>query len=139
MGQARKRTGRDGRTTYTAYYDDLGDHRRSAGTFTSLRAANRAWQLAAARVSEGRGQNQQRGRQLFKRYVEETWFPNHVMELTTRQNYTYSLNRHIMPTFAGYRLVDILPSDVREWVAALQRRGVKPPTIRYAMTVLSAC
>jgi hypothetical protein len=60
------------------------------------------------------------------------------MELTTRQNYTYSLNRHIMPTFAGCRMIDILPADVREWVAKLQVDGVKPPTIRYAMTVLSA-
>jgi hypothetical protein len=75
MGQARKRIGRDGRTKYTAYYNDLGGYRRSAGTFTSLREANRAWQLAAARVSEGRGQNLQRGRQLFRPYVEETWFP----------------------------------------------------------------
>jgi site-specific recombinase XerD len=60
------------------------------------------------------------------------------MELTTRQNYTYSLNRHIMPTFAEFRMIDILPADVREWVAKLQVGGVQPPTIRYAMTVLSA-
>jgi Phage integrase, N-terminal SAM-like domain len=63
---------------------------------------------------------------------------DHVMELTTRQNYTYSLNRHIMPTFAEFRMIDILPADVREWVAKLQIDGVNPPTIRYAMTVLSA-
>jgi integrase len=75
---------------------------------------------------------------LFERYVEDVWFPNHVMELTTRQNYTYSLNRHIMPTFAEFRMVDVLPADVREWVAKLQVGGVNPPTIRYAMTVLSA-
>jgi integrase len=60
------------------------------------------------------------------------------MELTTRQNYTYSLNRHIMPTFAEFRMVDILPAAVREWVDKLQVGGVQPPTIRYAMTVLSA-
>lgn len=60
------------------------------------------------------------------------------MELTTRQNYTYSLNRHIMPTFAEFRMVDVLPADVREWIAKLQVGGVQPPTIRYAMTVLSA-
>ncbi len=66
------------------------------------------------------------------------WLPNHVMELTTRQNYTYALKRHIRPTFAGYRMIDISPADVRSWVAALQADGVKPPTIRYTMTVLSA-
>ncbi len=138
MGQSRKRMGRDGRPRYTAYYEDLGGHRRSAGTFTTLREANKAWQQATVRVSEGRGGNLQRGRQLFRNYVNDVWFPNHVMELTTRQNYTYSLNRHTMPTFGNYRMVDVLPSDVREWVTTLQRNGVTPPTIRYAMTVLSA-
>jgi integrase len=138
MGQSRKRTGRDGQLRFTAYYDDISGHRRSAGTFPTLKQANKAWQLAEARVIEGRGGNPQRGRQLFQRYVEDEWFPHHVMELTTRQNYTYSLNRHIMPTFAGYRMIDVLPADVREWVTTLQQDGAKPPTIRYAMTVLSA-
>jgi integrase len=138
MGQARKRVGRDGRPRYTAYYEDLGGHRRSAGTFTTLKEANKAWQRADVRVSEGRGGHLQRGRQLFRDYVNDVWFPNHVMELTTRQNYTYSLSRHTMATFGNYRMIDVLPSDVREWVATLQRNGVTPPTIRYAMTVLSA-
>jgi integrase len=138
MGQSRKRVGRDGQVHYTAYYEDARGHRRSAGTFTSLKVANKAWQQAEAKVAEGRGGQSHRGRLLFERYVEDVWFPNHVMELTTRQNYTYSLNRHIMPTFAEFRMVDILPADVREWVAKLQVDGVNPPTIRYAMTVLSA-
>lgn len=138
MGQSRKRVGRNGDVRYTAYYEDARGHRRSAGTFTSLKAANKAWQQAEAKVAEGRGGQSHRGRQLFERYVEDVWFPNHVMELTTRQNYTYSLNRHILPTFAEFRMVDILPADVREWVAKLQVGGVNPPTIRYAMTVLSA-
>jgi integrase len=138
VGQSRKRVGRDGRPSYTAYYTDLGGHRRSAGTFPTLKEANRAWQRAAARASEGRGQDLQRGRQRFKHYVEEVWFPHHVIELATRQSYSYCLYRHIMPTFAGYRLIDILPADVREWVLSLQRNGVQPHTIRYAMTVLSA-
>jgi hypothetical protein len=127
-----------GDVRYTAYYEDARGHRRSAGKFTSLKLANKAWQQAEAKVAEGRGSQSHRGRQLFDRYVEDVWFPNHVMELTTRQNYTYSLNRHIMPTFAEFRMVDALPADVREWVAKLQVDGVNPPTIRYAMTVLSA-
>jgi len=138
MGQSRKRLGRNGDVRFTAYYDDLGGH-RSAGTFPSLKLANKAWQQAEARVAEGRGRKPApRPRQLFERYVEDVWFPNHVMELTTRQNYTYSLNRHIMSTFAGYGMIDVLPADVREWVATLHATGVKPPAIRYAMTVLSA-
>ncbi|MCW2646852.1 MAG: integrase family protein [Pseudonocardiales bacterium] len=64
----------------------------------------------------GRAPSVHRGRQLFERYVEDVWF-------TTRQNYTYCLNRHIMPTFAEFRMVDVLAADVREWVAKLQVDG----------------
>ena len=60
---------------------------------------------------------------MFERYVEDVWFPNHVMKLTTRQNYTYCLNRHIMPTLAEFRMVDDLAADVREWVAKLEVDG----------------
>jgi len=70
--------------------------------------------------------------------VREEWFPNHVIELSTRQNYTYCLERNVLPFFGEFRMVDVMPGDVREWVTGLQAAGVKPPTIRYAMTVLSA-
>ena len=88
MGQSRKQVGRNGDVRYTAYYEDARGHRRSVGTFTSLKAANKAWQQAEAKVAQGRGGQSHRGRQLFERYVEDVWFPNHVMELTTRQNST---------------------------------------------------
>jgi hypothetical protein len=57
MGQSRKRVGRHGDVRYTAYYDDLGGHRRSAGTYPTLKLANKAWQQSEARVAEGRGGN----------------------------------------------------------------------------------
>jgi site-specific recombinase XerC len=138
VGHSRRRIGRHGEIRHIAYYQDLGGHRRSAGTFATVKQANKAWQQAEARVAEGRGVNPRRGRQSFERYVEDVWLPNHVIELTTRQNYTYSLRRHILPTFADYRMIDITPADVRAWVVSLQTAGVRPPTIRYAMTVLSA-
>ena len=56
-----------------------------------------------------------------------------MLELTTKQNYSYTLHRHILPTFGTYRMIDISPADVRSWVATLQDNGVRPPTIRYAM------
>lgn len=41
------------------------------------------------------------------------------MEARTRENYTYYLSRYIHPTFGAMRMVEILPADVREWVADL--------------------
>jgi hypothetical protein len=30
-------------------------------------------------------------------YVENEWFPNHVIEATTRENYRYILDRYLLP------------------------------------------
>jgi integrase len=138
MGQSRKRKGRDGKLRYTAYYKDVAGRRTSAGTFASKREADRAWQRAETKVAEGRVGDPRRGRQPFRRFVEDEWFPNHLIELTTRQSYSYELDRYILPTFGPLPMVTILPSHVREWVTKLQQDGVRPPTIRYCMTILSS-
>ncbi len=36
------------------------------------------------------------------------------------------------------RMVEILPSHVREWVSKLTREGVRPPALQYCMVILSA-
>jgi integrase len=74
----------------------------------------------------------------FQRYVEETWLPNHEMEAFTRQSYTYSIYKHIMPEFGPMRMVDVLPEHVRTWVTKLKARGVTPVTIKYNKIILSA-
>ena len=61
----------------------------------------------------------------------EVWLPGHQIEATTRQSYTYSLYKHLMPEFGPMRMIDILPGHVRSWVAKLKDAGVTPVTIRY--------
>jgi integrase len=138
VGYSRKRPGRDGRPRYTAYYQDLADRERSAGTFATKRDAERAWQRAEAMLAEGRLGDPRRGRQTFERYVEDEWLPNHVIEPTTRESYTYSLGKHILPHFGRMRMVEIIPAHVREWVLTLHEQGVSPATIRYNKVLLSA-
>lgn len=138
MGQSRKRIGRDGKARYTAYYDDLRGERHSAGTFATRREADRAWQAAQTRVAEGRAGDPRRGKQTFERYVTETWFPQHIIELSTRQSYSYLLSRYLVPHFGPMQMIEILPSHVREWVLEMQRDGVRPPTIRRCKEVLGA-
>ena len=75
---------------------------------------------------------------LYPRSVEQTWLPNHEIEASTRQSYTYVLRVRILPEFGEMRMMDILPEHVREWVACMKAGGVSPPTIRYAMVVLGA-
>lgn len=138
MGYSFSRVNKKGGTRWTACYQDLKGRVRSAGTFASQRQADKAWQRAEAKITEGRAGDPARGRMLFERYVEDTWLPNHEMEPSTRQSYTYSLYKHIMPEFGQMRMIDILPEHVRVWITALKNNGVTPVTIRYNKIVLSA-
>lgn len=138
MGYCRKRTSRDGQARYTAYYWDLKGRERSAGTFPTRRGADKAWQRAEARLAEGRIGDPARGRMTFRHYVEEIWLRSHEVELSTRQSYTYSIYKHIMPEFGSRRMVEILPEHVRTWVARLKDEGVTPKTIRNNKAMLSA-
>ncbi len=138
MGFSRTRIGRDGVARYQALYDDVKGTRRSAGTFPTAEKADRAWQRAEERLAEGRLGDARRGRQKFERYVEEEWFPNHEVEARTRENYTYYLARYVQPTFGSMRMVEILPGDVRQWVADLKRAGASPTVIRSCFAILSA-
>ena len=70
--------------------------------------------------------------------MEEVWLPDHQIEATTRQSYTYSLYKHLMPEFGPMRMIDVLPEHVRAWVTGLKDAGVSPVTIRYNKVLLSA-
>ena len=138
MGFTRPRTGRNGAVRYQALYDDVKGHRRSAGTFAKGKDADKAWQWAEARMAEGRMGNLSRGRQRFRTYVLEEWLPNHQMEARTRENYSYYLDRHILPWFGAMRMIEVMPADVREWITKLQNENVSAHVIRYCKTILGA-
>ena len=91
MGWSRKRLDQNGIERYTAYYRDARGKTCVAGTFAKKKDANQAWRMAEVRLAEGRLGDPRRGRQTFLRYVEVEWLPNHVMEATTREGYTYSI------------------------------------------------
>ncbi|HEY9474901.1 MAG TPA: site-specific integrase, partial [Mycobacteriales bacterium] len=137
MGFSRKRCGKDGKPRYTAYYHDLQDRQRSAGTFASKKEADRAWGKAEVALAEGRLGDPRRGRQTFAHYVATEWLPNHVMEPSTREGYTYQIGRHIMPWLGRMKMNTILPSHVREWISHLQDSGVSPATISNCRKILS--
>jgi integrase len=138
MGFARKRIGKDGKIRYQACYNDLHGKQRSAGTFSSKKKADHEWQAVEARQREGRGSPSARGRKRFRAYAVDTWLPHHVMEASTREGYTYTLNKHLLPYFGELRMIDITPATVREWVTYMTEQGVSPATIRHVKAVLSA-
>src|SRR5690242_11854467 len=138
MGWTQRRRTKNGGVRYRACYRDLRGQIQAAGTFSSEREADKAWQKAETRLAEGRLGDPRRGRQTFRRYVTEEWLPNHVIEVTTRESYTYQLNKHIMPWFGPMRMNEIMASTVREWVTDLRAKGVTPATIQKVRFILSA-
>jgi integrase len=138
LGYLRQRVGKDGKSRWMACYTDATGKKCSAGTFSTERQADKAWQRAESKVSDGRQTDLRRGRQQFRRYVTEVWFPNQRIERSTRQNYTYYLERYILPEFGGYSLNAILPRDVRNWVSRLEEGGTTPSTIKYCLSIMSA-
>ena len=131
MGFSRKRVGKGGQVRYTATYVNLRGSIQSAGTFGSEKAADRAWQKAEVELRQGRVGDPARGRQTFRKYVEERWLPNHVLEPTTREKYTYYLGAFIFPALGPMRMTDIFPEHIREWISAMQREGRSAWTIQY--------
>jgi integrase-like protein len=110
MGHSYKRIGSDGRPRYTAVYHDARGERRSAGSFGVKRDADKAWHKAEARIAEGHLGDPSRGRVSFRDYVERVWLPNHQIELTTRQRYTTTINKRLIPEFGSIKMIDILPA-----------------------------
>jgi integrase len=139
VGYVVERVDEAGRTRYTGMYRDIRGRRRSAGTFSTREAATRETIKAEARLDAGKVGDPKRGRQPLRDYIEKEWFPHHVLEAKTRENYTYLLQRYILPELGDIRIVELLPSHVREWIARLQDvHGARPPTIRAAKVVLDA-
>src|SRR5260370_10965802 len=138
MGWTQRRSTKTGGVRYRACDRDLRGQIQAAGTFCTEREAVRAWRRAETRLAEGRLGNPRRGRQTFRRYVTEEWLPHHVMEATTREGYTYQLNKHIMPWFGPMRMNEIMASHVHEWVSDLQANGGSPATIQKVRFILSA-
>lgn len=123
---------------WTAYFNDVHGRRHCAGTFATKRAADKAWQDAEADSRAGRAGDPHAGRIRFKTYVEDIWFPNHVIEASTRESYRYNLNRHIVPWFGTMKMRDIMPLHVGEWVTDLIAQEITPATIRHQRILLSA-
>jgi integrase len=139
MGFSRKRNGQDSRPRYTAYYLDFRGQERSAGTYPSKRAADKAWQDEEARARTGKPGSPARGRQTFETYVLEEWLPHHLLEPGVRSNYAGHIRNHLLPFFGPMKMRDMLPEHVRQWVTYMTGKGASAQTIKFSKgSVLNA-
>ena len=62
-----------------------------------------------------------------------------MIEDSTREGYTYLINRYLLPELGDYRLRDIAPETVRQWITRLGSvHGANPPTIRTVKKIFDA-
>ncbi len=138
MGHSYRRVGVNGKVRYAAIFHDARGERRSAGTYPTKREADRAWASAESDALLGKGHDPRRGKITFSVYVTGTWLPHHQLEHTTRQRYSYQIDKYLLPEFGGMRMADIAPLHVREWITRLKDQGVSASTIADVKTILSA-
>jgi integrase len=139
MGFSRKRNGQNGKPRYTAYYIDIRGQERSAGTFSSRKASEKAWQDEEAKVRAGKPGNPSRGKQTFEAYVLENWLPHHLLEPGVRSNYAGHIRNHLLPFFGPMKMRDIMPEHVRQWVTWMKDKDASAQTIKYSKgSVLNA-
>ena len=131
MGFSRKRTGRDGKPRYTAYYVDIRGQERSADTFSRKKDADDAWKDEEAKVRAGKPGNPRRGKQTFEDYIMQEWLPHHLLEPGGRGNYAGQIRKHLIPFFGTMKMRDIMPEQVRQWVTWMKDKGAQPRTIEY--------
>jgi len=114
---------------YTALYRDPSGVQRSAGTFTSERAAQRAGRRAESTVDVGSWFDQAAGRITFRDYVENVWLPSRHLEVSTLAGYRSYLTKHFLPYFGQRPMVEILPSTVQDWVTLAAASGLSPTSV----------
>ena len=136
MAWVKPRTTSDGQKRYVACYRDPEGRTRSAGTFTSHRAAERAGNREEQRVHGGTWHDRSLGAVPFRQYVEETWLPSKHIEPTTKAAYSSYLDKHFFPFFGKKLLTQITPSLVQDWVTKASADGLSPRSIGKYHTML---
>jgi len=121
-----------------ACYRDPEDRQRSAGTYSSHRAALRAANREEAKVREGAWHDQSRGHVTFTDYVATLWLPSKHVGPSTLAAYRSYLDKHFLPAFGKRPMSKILPSEVQRWVTTATETGLSPASVRKYHTMLSS-
>lgn len=136
MAWVKERTTSDGTKRWIACYRDPEGRQRSAGTFSSKRAAERAGNREEQRVLAGSWRDHSLGEVRFREYVEDDWLPSKHIEPTTKAAYKSNLDRHFYPFFGRKQLHQITPGLVQDWVTKAAAGGLSARSIRKYHTML---
>jgi integrase len=123
---------------FIACYRDPEGRQRSAGTYSSHRAAERAGNREEAKVGQGTWHDHSRGQVTFAEYVETVWLPSKQVETTTLAAYRSYLDKHFIPVFGRRPMGKILPSEVQRWVTTATENGLSAASVGKYHTMLSS-
>lgn len=80
------------------------------------------------------------GKKSLAEFGEEWWeVASQPLATATRQNYSTSWNKHVLPFLGEMPLREITPRAVEEWKTELSRSGRRDQTVKKAMNVLQTC
>src|SRR3954469_1582479 len=136
MAWIKTRTTDDGDTRFVACYRDPEGRQRSAGTYPSRLAAERAAHREEAKVRDGAWHDHSRGQVTFAEYVESVWLPSKQVETSTLAAYRSYLDKHFIPTFGNRPMGKILPSEIQRWVTTATENGLCAASVRKYHTML---
>jgi integrase len=136
MAWVKERITDDGTKRFVACYRDAEGRQRSAGTYSSHRAALRAGNREEAKVGDGTWHDHSRGQVTFATYVETVWLPSKHVETSTLAAYRSYLDKHFLPAFGRRPIGKILPSEVQRWVTTATENGLSAASVGKYHTLL---
>jgi integrase len=125
-------------TTFRGCFRGPEGEQRSAGTYNSRREALRTANREEQKVLSGTWYDAALGQVTFRSFVEDEWFPNKHLEITTRAAYKSYLNKQFFPAFGDRQLNRISPSVIQEWVTKAKQEGLSPRSIKKYHVFLSS-
>ncbi len=126
MAWVKPRTSSDGDKRFVGCYRDPEGRTRSAGTYSSKRAAERAANREEAKVRQGDWHDHTRGEITFTDYVTTVWMPSKHVETSTMTAYRYYLDKHFIPAFGRRAIGKIHPTEIQRWVTTATRCAIGP-------------
>lgn len=131
MSWKRTRTTSGGKIRHTGYYRDPSGQTRSAGTFTRVKDALDAADAQETLVARGEWVDpdvvvEPQIQPTLRWYVDNKWWRNRRLELSTRATYEQMLRLYLLPRFGDELMVNIVRSDIQTWLTELKEKGLKP-------------
>jgi integrase len=117
MAYAEKKTLKGGKLVYYAVYTGPDGRRRTAGSFSNKRDAEKAADAQESTIRDGAWVDPTNSKTTFTEYVDNYYWPTTVhLEVSTRSAYRYYLDKHFLPEFGQRQMRLINPSLVQGWV-----------------------